>query len=173
MISKHVAIVVPLALLAALFITQYGNARTAAPQVLPTGAYLPLVYQRPVPAAAPSPIAVPPPDGICGQNAPAPVEGLQAWVTNPWPTQNSSTMLCVWLIVRGQGAHLASASATVHYKASDRALGPVSTRSNGSAALPFSMGRVTIGYTVLVDVVVEFRGERYTTQASFTPVEAG
>jgi hypothetical protein len=168
--SKHVAIVVPLVLLAALFITQHGNARTVAPQALPIGAYLPQVYQQPARAAAPSPISVPPPEGVCGQNAPPAVEGLQAWMTNPWPTQNSFTMLCVWLIVRGQGAHLASTSATVHYKASDRALGPVSTRSNGSAALPFSMGRVTIGYTVLVDVVVEFRGQRYTTRTSFTPV---
>jgi hypothetical protein len=92
-------------------------------------------------------------------------------MTNPWPTQNSFTTLCTWLIVRGQGAHLASTSATIHYKASDRALGPVSTRINGSAALAFSMGRVTIGYTVPVDVVAEFRGQRYTAQTSFTPVE--
>jgi hypothetical protein len=171
MTSKHVAIVVPLVLFVALFIAQYAYARTVAQQALPIGFYLPLVYQQPMRAAAPTPISVPPPEGACGRSAPAAVEGLQAWMTNPWPTQNSFTTLCTWLIVRGQGAHLASTSATIHYKASDRALGPVSTRINGSAALAFSMGRVTIGYTVPVDVVAEFRGQRYTAQTSFTPVE--
>jgi hypothetical protein len=167
-----VAIMIPLVLLAALLASQHGAASTVAQVALPGSAYLPLVYQLPPPAAAPTPISVPPPEGACAQNAPAAAEGLQAWMTNSSPTQNSSTTLCVWLIVRGQGANLANVTATIHYKSSERVLGPVSTRSNGSVAMPFTVGNVTIGYKVLVDVVVELGGERYTAQTSFTPVAA-
>jgi hypothetical protein len=169
---KRFSVAVPLVLLAALLAIQHGSARTLPQQALPPSAYLPLVYQPRQPAEAPTPDTVPPPEGACGQTAPPAAEGLQAWMTNPTPPQNSTITLCVWLIVGGDGAHLASTTALVRYKTSERTLGPVSTRNNGSAALPFSIGRATIGYTVLVDVVVEAEGQRYTAQTSFTPIQA-
>jgi hypothetical protein len=54
---------------------------------------------------------------------------------------------------------------TVHYKTTDHPF-PITTDGSGSAYLSFSMGRPTVGYTVLVTVDL---GGQASCSTSFTP----
>jgi hypothetical protein len=88
-------------------------------------------------------------------------------VTNP--ARRSDTTLCVQLIVGGKIVAGATASGVAHYKTTNTALGPVATGGDGVAAITFSIGGATPGYTVAVDVTVTANGQTYHAQTSFTP----
>jgi hypothetical protein len=117
----------------------------------------------------PPPPPIPQPTGECAQNAPEPEEGAQAWVTNGYPHQLEDITLCVRLIVQGRIVFDAPASAVVHYKTTDRELGPAYTNAEGVAALPFNIGGASRGYTVWIDALVSNQGRDYTAQTAFTP----
>jgi hypothetical protein len=136
--------------------------------------YLPLITKpqnTPMPLPTEMPTLVPPtptlapPQGICLQNAPAPIEGAQAWMTVPIPARYSNTTLCVRLIVGNRIVSGATASGVAHYRTKDTALGPATTGDDGIAQMTFNIGGATSGYTVVVDAIVN----GYHAQTSFTP----
>jgi hypothetical protein len=88
-------------ILLVVFLTYARLARAATDCRAQLCTYLPLVERAPE-AAAPTATETPtvvPPRGSCATGAPDPAEGVQAWVTNPAPAQNSIETLCVRLIV--------------------------------------------------------------------------
>lgn len=140
---------------------------TATP--VPTNTPAPKATPTPVPTDTPVPPTkepgAPTPDAPCDQNAPAPANGAQAWMTVSSPARFSMTTLCVRLISNGQVVSGASASGVAHYKTTNTSLGPSTTGSDGVAHMTFSVGGASAGFTVVVDAAV---GER-TAQTSFTP----
>jgi hypothetical protein len=129
-------------------------APTAAPaQVAPTA---PIAPTQAI-------ISVTQPTGECATNAPAPVEGAQAWVTDPAPTRNTDEIACVRLIVNGQLVPRAPVAITVHYRTtkSDYA---GTTQDDGVAPITFDISHATIGYTVVIDASVGGQ----SAQTSFT-----
>jgi hypothetical protein len=125
------------------------------------------------PAPQPTPAPQPPPSsGItrtCAQNAPAPAEGAQAWMTVPEPGRRSDNTLCVRLVVNGQPVAGAGVEAEVNYKSTKATLDTATTGADGVAQLTFNIGGASSGYTVRVDVTVTVNGQTYTTNTSFTP----
>jgi hypothetical protein len=123
--------------------------------------------------AGPTPVAPPPsapaPSGTCSQNAPVPAEGAQAWMTVTDPARRSNTTLCVRLIVGGQPINGAHVTATAHYKSTDSPLGPATTGGDGVAAITFSVGGASPGFTVDVNVTITNGGQTYQATTSFTP----
>jgi hypothetical protein len=107
------------------------------------------------------------PSGSCATGAPDPAEGVQAWVTNPAPAQNSIETLCVRLITGDEPVSGATATGVAHYKSKDTSLGLALTGSDAVAQIDFDISRATIGYTVFIDVTVGGQTVRHTT--SFTP----
>jgi hypothetical protein len=69
------------------------------------------------------------------------------------------------LIANGQPVVGAQASGVAHYKTTTTALGPATTGSDGVAAITFSVGGASSGFTVVVDVTVN----GVQTSTSFTP----
>lgn len=143
----------------------------------PTETASPTATETEIPAATPTatatetpttePTATPTEElpGDCMTNAPAPVEGAQAWVTNEAPAQNSDETVCARLIVDGVPQNNIAVHLTVHYKSKDSLYDGV-TASQGTAALMFGISRASVGFTVVIDV--EFAtGQRAST--SFTP----
>jgi hypothetical protein len=108
-------------------------------------------------------VSVPLPTGACAINAPAAVEGAQAWVTYPAPTENTNEIVCVRLIVNGQVVSGAPATITVHYKTTDTEY-TGTTGDDGVAQIVFDISRATSGFTVVVDASVGGQ----TAQTSFT-----
>lgn len=124
---------------------------------------------QPSPGPSPSTPPVPTPDGACAQNAPAPAEGAQAWMTVTNPATRSDTTLCVRLLRNGQVIAGAQASGVAYYKSTNTALGPATTGPDGVAAMTFSIGGASPGFTVRVDATVVYAGQTYTASTSFTP----
>lgn len=126
-----------------------------------------------VPTAVPTPTRVPPtpqpgvpqPAAPCDQNAPAPSEGAQAWMTITNPARFSMTTLCVRLIVNGQIVSGATAHGVAHYKTTTTDLGTSATGSDGVGHMTFSIGGASANYTVVVNADVS----GHTAQTSFTP----
>lgn len=178
---------VAISLLVLIALAGCGVRDGAAPaQLTPTVAnYLPVIM-RPenTPTATPHPTAtatqVPPtptntprpppsPDAPCDQNAPAPAEGAQAWMTITDPPRFSMTTLCVRLILDGQVVPGAVVSGVAHYKTTNTALGPATSGADGVGHITFSIGGASHGFTVVVDAQAVYNGQTYTAQTSFTP----
>lgn len=132
--------------------------------------YLPLIRAQQPPTATPTPIpteqpSIPTPQPPCDQNAPAPAEGAQAWMTVQNPARFSNTSVCARLIQGGQVITGATMSATAHYKSKDTNLGATTSGADGVGHLTFNIGGASAGYTVVVDVAIGGQ----STSTSFTP----
>lgn len=126
----------------------------------------------PQPSAPPStapPGTTPPPaaSSACTASAPAPMEGVQAWVTNATPAPGEEVTLCVRLVLNGQGAAGASATGLIQYDTTETQLGPQSTRHDGIAAMPFVVDAQAQG-TVSIPVIVRYENTNRTSETSFT-----
>jgi len=135
-----------------------------------TCVYLPIVRSEPTPTAIPTATpteqpSIPTPDSPCDQNAPAPAEGAQAWMTVPSPARFSNTTVCARLIQNGQVVSGAPMSAVAHYKTKDTDLGGATSGADGVGHITFSIGGASAGFTVVVDVTI---GGQHTS-TSFTP----
>jgi hypothetical protein len=138
--------------------------------------YLPIVRAEIPPTAAPTATAtatatpteqpsIPAPEAPCDQNAPAPAEGAQAWMTVPNPSRFSFTTVCARRIQGGQVVTGAAMTAVAHYKSKDTDLGATTSGADGVGHLTFNIGGATVGYTVVVDVTIGGQ----STSTSFTP----
>ena len=105
----------------------------------------------------------------CVENEPELGTGVQAWMSATQPEHNSNATLCVRFSVYGEVAGGASITATVHFLRLERKLGPVVTRGDGIAELPFNLGDTKAGESVMVDVRGEFNGQISVAQIRFTP----
>ena len=128
----------------------------AAPSDQPA-TFLPLVLSAPpTPTRTPAPTptqqpSAPTPEAPCDQNAPAPAEGTQAWMTVQNPARFSKTTVCVRLIQAGQIVPGAPMNATAHYRTTTTNLGSAAAGADGVAHITFSIGSATSGYMVVVD----------------------
>lgn len=93
---------------------------------------------------------------------------VSASVSNPSPSQYSTESVRVNAAVNGQPVQGAQVKITAHYKSTDSTY-TGTTGTSGTASIPFSIGRASIGYTVKVDVVVTYHGVTKTTSTAFTP----
>lgn len=115
------------------------------------------------------PINVPIPQGICADNAPAPAEGAQAWMTIREPTPGVVTTLCARLILAGQPVSNAVVTGKVRYPTADQTLTPAVTGADGVVAIPFLVSNFSLGMVIPVDVSVSYRGQTFRALTSFTP----
>jgi hypothetical protein len=133
-----------------------------------------LVRQQAPPPPPPGLPGIPPITGNCVQNAPAPAEGAQAWVTVPEPTAESQfNSVCARLIVNGQPVKDAEVKVVLHYRKGDDHYGPVKTGDNGVAEQGFNIGDRKLAnrnIEVPIDVQIDAPGgQEYTAKTSFTP----
>lgn len=146
-------------------------AKPAEPTATPTITPIPTATPKPTaqPTATTAPTAtlppLPAPAAPCDQNAPAPAEGAQAWMTITSPARFSNTTLCVRLIIGGQVVSGQTAHGVAHYKTTNTDLGTATTGNDGVAHMTFSIGGASSGFTVGVDADVSGR----TAHTSFTP----
>ncbi|MDQ2995435.1 MAG: hypothetical protein M3R61_00035 [Chloroflexota bacterium] len=151
----------------------FASAPAAADCAVQRCVYVPLIRSAIQPTAMPTPTLVPPtqqpgiptPAAPCDQNAPAPAEGAQAWMTVPNPARFSSTTVCARLIQNGQVVVGAPMAAVAHYKSKDTDLGSATAGADGVGRITFNIGGASAGYTVVVDVTIGGQ----STSTSFTP----
>lgn len=96
------------------------------------------------------------------------VTTYEAWVSDPHPGKYSAETVYGKLIVNGLPAQGASMDTTWHYRTTTSyCSGTVG--SDGVGSCTKNTGNVTIGYTVVIDVVFTYNGRTYSTSTSFTP----
>lgn len=123
--------------------------------------------------ATPPPPPPPPPgdtlnQGDCSKNAPAPVEGAQAYMTNAEPQRGTNTTLCVRLTLQGRPVAGATVLGVVAYPTGPFPLAPIVTDAAGIAGTTFTAVG-TVGSRVQVNVDVIYKDTEYSTSTSFTP----
>jgi hypothetical protein len=111
--------------------------------------------------ASPGPTSQPPAPPSPGTNPVVPLS-CSASMSNPAPTQNSTTVVVV------HTAPGATVTATAHYKSKDTTNQAIASPS-GVADVAFDISRATIGYPVVVDVTVSRSGASNSCATSFTP----
>ncbi|TAM90509.1 MAG: hypothetical protein EPN43_05560 [Jatrophihabitans sp.] len=125
-----------------------------------------VAYERYVGAPAAPPTTGGNPASAVGAPA-APPPGVAATCTASMsvsdPSQNSTTDVIVSTGVPG-----AQVSATAHYKSTDTTRTGVAG-SDGTARIPFDVGRATMGYQVQVEVTVSANGSSRSCGTAFTP----
>lgn len=108
-------------------------------------------------APTPAPV-VTPTAPVVTPTAQAPVNAnFSASIDNTTPTDNTR----IHLTVAGAGG---TYTATCHYKSKD-------TIYNGTVGEPITIdiSRATYGYTVYIDIIINYNGQTYNTNTSFTP----
>lgn len=149
-----------------------GTPQLAEATPVPTSPPLPAPRQEPQPTAIPpSPLDVLPPRTDCYQNAPVPVEGIQAWMQEVNPSAKGSATLCIRLILKGQAIQGAEGRGTVHYKTGDAWVGPARTDDRGVATLKFKIDKATAYEQTSVDAELRHQGLSYYAQTNFIPVQ--
>jgi len=121
------------------------------------------------PEPTPPPINVPVPQGICADNAPAPAEAGQSWMTIREPSPGVVTTVCVRLILGGRAVQNAVVTGKIHYPTADQSLTPTVTGYDGVAAIPVLVSNLGLGQTIPVDVFISYQGQTFRTLTSFTP----
>jgi hypothetical protein len=102
---------------------------------------------------------IPAPTGNCAANAPAPVEGAQAWMTNIQPTDpNQFNSVCSRLIVNSQVVPGAKVHARAYRPGHDEEYGPATTDATGVAEIGFPIGGTRSGSIVFMEVTLEAPG---------------
>jgi hypothetical protein len=128
-------------------------------------------FEEPPPVTGPALQGIPAPTGNCAANAPVPVEGAQAWVTNIQPADpNQFNSLCARLIVNGQVVPGARVHARAFRPGHDAEYGPATTEANGVAELGFPIGGTPDGAIVYLDVSFSTRdGQSYLATTYYRP----
>jgi hypothetical protein len=92
---------------------------------------------------------------------------IRAYVSNPNPVQFSNVTVYGELIVKGLGASGATMDTTWHYKTTT--VGCSGTAgADGVASCTRNISGASHGYMVVIDVVMTYNGQTYTTSTSFT-----
>ncbi len=123
----------------------------------------------------PQPTPEPPPatraTGKCSENAPAPADGLIAWMTDDDPELDTTTRICVQFIRDGKGVQGADVRAEIQYDNDDDDVGPELTNINGVAELKFKVtdDEDEVDERADVEITVTYQGERMTTDTNFIP----
>jgi hypothetical protein len=114
---------------------------------------------------------IPAPAGNCAANAPAAVEGAQAWVTNIQPTDPYQfDSICARLIVNGAPVSGAEVKAFAYRYGADESYGPEVTGPDGVAEIGFPIKNAHNHYIVYVDVSIRAPGgQTYTATTLFRP----
>jgi hypothetical protein len=128
-------------------------------------------FDAPPPVTGPVLQGIPAPAGNCVANAPAPIEGAQAWVTNIQPADPSQfNSICARLIVGGQVVPGAEVRAVSYRHDKDTWYGPATTDANGVAELGFPVAAARNRYVVYVDVAFTAPdGKGYTATTYYRP----
>jgi hypothetical protein len=130
------------------------------------------------PPAPPKPTSglpgIPTPKGDCIANAPAPLEGAQAWMTVPQPAKvGQFDSICARLIRNGAVVRGAEVNAVVNFFANTQSYGPAKTGADGVAEIGFNIGdehQARRHQTAAVNVtIVAPDGQTYRAQTSFWP----
>ena len=114
---------------------------------------------------------IPAPTGNCVTNAPPPVEGAQAWMTNIQPSDpNQFNSVCARLIVNGQVVAGAEVRARAYRPGQDEQYGPATTDANGVAELGFPIGGTANRSIVYMEVALEAPNKQsYTAITYYRP----
>jgi hypothetical protein len=114
---------------------------------------------------------IPAPTGNCVTNAPPPVEGAQAWMTNIQPTDpNQFNSVCSRLIVNSQVVAGAKVRARAYRPGNDEEYGPATTDANGVAEIGFPIGGTNNRSIVYMEVSVEApNGQSYSAITYYRP----
>jgi hypothetical protein len=116
-------------------------------------------FDEPPPVTGPALEGIPAPSGNCAANAPAPVEGAQAWVTNIQPADpNQFNSVCARLIVGGRVVPGAQVRAHAYRPGKDADYGPATTDANGVAEIGFPIGGTQNHSVVFLDVSIKAPG---------------
>jgi len=91
-----------------------------------------------------------------------------AAISDPRPTQNSTIEASVQVVKGGKPVAGAKVTLNCAYKSSTSTYVGI-TDSEGIATIPFSIGRASKGYKVVVTAEVEHEGQQVTATTSFTP----
>jgi hypothetical protein len=126
---------------------------------------------EPPPVTGPALQGIPAPSGNCAANAPPPVEGAQAWMTNMQPTDpNQFNSVCARLIVNSQVVPGATVRARAYRPGSDEEYGPATTDANGVAEIGFPIGGTPSGAIVYMEVTLAAPGgQNYTAITYYRP----
>jgi len=121
------------------------------------------------PTPAPSPVPLPP--SASPSPAPSPVANYQvsATVSNDSPTQNTRVTVTGRLTNNGQGVTGATMETTWHYKTTAPGCTGGPSGADGTMSCTRDISRATKGYTVVIDVLITYQGQTFTTSTSFTP----
>jgi hypothetical protein len=127
--------------------------------------------EEPPPITGTALTGIPAPTGNCASNAPPPVEGAQAWMTNIQPTDpNQFNSVCARLIVNSQVVAGAKVRARAYRPGHDEEYGPATTDANGVAEIGFPIGGTTNRSIVFMEVTLEARdGQSYTAITYYRP----
>jgi hypothetical protein len=114
---------------------------------------------------------IPAPTGNCAVNAPPPVEGAQAWMTNIQPTDpNQFNSVCSRLIVNSQVVPGAAVRARAYRPGQDEEYGPATTDANGVAEIGFPIGGTTNRSIVYMEVSLKApNGQNYSAITYYRP----
>ena len=114
---------------------------------------------------------IPTPTGNCATNAPPPVEGAQAWMTNIQPTDpNQFNSVCSRLIVNSQVVAGAKVRARAYRPGHDEEYGPATTDASGVAEIGFPIGGTDNRSIVFMEVSLEApNGQHYTAITYYRP----
>ncbi len=146
-----------------------GREKLAQPDVPTTPEPTPTPEPPPLPPTPtlPPPIKAPFPDKPCNVNVPAPVEGLQTWVTLPEVSPPEDEVVCIRLIVDGEPAH--PAFGQIFRYAPGGVVPSImhSTGLDGTTGFIFYVGDLPANTYVPVEAVVTFAGREYRAWTSF------
>ena len=128
-------------------------------------------FDEPPPISGPALQGIPAPTGNCAANAPPPVEGAQAWVTNLQPTDPKQyNSVCGRLIVDGKVVPNAEMSVHAYRPGHDADYGPVKTDATGVAEQGFPIEGTANRSVVYLDVTLKAPdGTSYTATAFYRP----
>jgi hypothetical protein len=148
------------------FKTADGQTYTAATNFRPR---FPFEESPPITGAALQ--GIPAPTGNCAANAPPPVEGAQAWMTNIQPTDpNQFNSVCARLIVNSQVVAGAKVSARAYRPGHDEQYGTATTDATGVAELGFPIAASKNRSIVYMDVYLTApNGQSYLATTYYRP----
>lgn len=132
----------------------------------------------PTPPAPPSPSPVPMPPSASPSPAPpvpspspSPIANYQvsATVSNTSPTHNTRVTVTGRLTNNGQGVAGATMATTWHYKTTAPGCTGGPSGADGTMSCTRDISTAAKGYTVVIDVLITYQGQTFTTSTSFTP----
>jgi hypothetical protein len=113
-----------------------------------------------------------PPGGASPSPSPVPPAAnyqVSATVSNDRPSRVSPVTVTATLTNNGQGVAGATMDTTWHYQTTTLSCSGGPSGSDGRMSCTRGIGEGASGFTVVIDVVVQYRGQTFTTSTSFTP----